>query len=377
MAWVGFALGLVVLFVVATSVLFTLVVPRGIPSRLSVFVGRKVVRRLFVFVADRFERYEVQDRVLALSGPISLLALFVVWLLGFLLAYTLLLWPLNGHSFATAAREAGSSVFTLGFSVDTHSAATLMLDFAAAATGLLVVALEIAYLPTIYAAFNRREALVTLLQSRAGVPAWGPEILARHHLVGLTGNLPLFYREWEYWAADVAESHSNYSVLVSFRSPHPLRSWVLAVLAVLDAAALQLSLNPESAPTDARLCLRMGFVALRDIAAVVGIPFDPDPRPDGPLVLTYEEFLEGVQRLEEVRMPMERSPEEAWPHFRGWRVNYESISFALAHFTNAVPGPWSGPRRRGATIEPLRPLDRTPDDPAGARNTDGRWQPWT
>jgi hypothetical protein len=188
------------------------------------------------------------------------------------------------------------------------------------------------------------------------------------------GNLPAFYREWEYWAADLAESHTTYPVLINFRSPHPLRSWVLAVIAVLDAAALQLALNPDTAPTDARLCLRMGFVALRDIASVLNIPFDPDPRPDAPVQLTYEEFLDGVQRLEEVGYAIERTAEEAWPHFRGWRVNYEAIGYALAEYTVVAPGPWSGPRRRGGAIEPKRPLDRTPDDPAGVRNTPDRWQ---
>jgi hypothetical protein len=62
-------------------------------------------------------------------------------------------------------------------------------DFLAAVTGLLVVALQIAYLPVLYAAFSRREILVTTLQSRAGSPAWGPEILARHQLVNIVDNL--------------------------------------------------------------------------------------------------------------------------------------------------------------------------------------------
>jgi len=367
MAWVGFAFGLVVLAVVATSVLFTLVIPRAIPSRLSVFVGRQVVRRAFLFVADRFDSFERKDAILALSGPMALITLFLVWLSGFLLGYSLLLWPLAHHSLATALRESGSSIFTLGTAASPHNAGATVIDYAAAGTGLLVVALEIAYLPTIYASFNRRETLVTVLQSRAGVPAWGPEILARHQLVGLVGNLPAFYREWEYWAADVAESHANYPVLISFRSPHPLRSWVLAIVSVLDAAALQLSLNPQTAPTDARLCLRMGFVALRDIAAVLKIPFDPDPRPDAPIQLAYEDYLDGVRRLEETGFELERTAEEAWPHFRGWRVNYESIGYAPGHYTSAAPGPWSGPRRRDVEIEPLRPRDRTPDDPEGAR----------
>jgi hypothetical protein len=47
--------------------------------------------------------------------------------------------------------------------------------------GLITVTLQIAYLPHLYAAFNRRENEIALLNSRAGMPSWGPELLARTH----------------------------------------------------------------------------------------------------------------------------------------------------------------------------------------------------
>lgn len=364
---IGFAVGLAMLFGCAMSVLYTLVIPRSVPSRLSVFVGRRLVRGAFLLAARRVESFEAKDRILALAAPTALMTVFVVWLLVLLLAFALLLWPLTGRTFADALRQSGSSVFTLGLAGSPRAAATVV-HFLAAATGLMVVALEIAYLPTIYGAFNRRETLVTLLESRAGTPAWGPEILARHQLVGIVDNLRDFYADWERWAADVDESHTTYAVLSSFRSPHPLRSWVLALLAVLDSAALYQALCPASAPSESRLCLRMGFTCLRDIATAFGMPFDPDPLPTDPLRLSYEEYRQGVARLEEVRFPMERSAEEAWPHFRGWRVNYESIAYALADMTIAAPGPWSGDRRHvPGMIAPVRPPDRRPDDPEGTR----------
>ena len=121
---------------------------------------------------------------------------------------------------------------------------------AAAATGLVIVTLQIAYLPALYAAFNRRETEVALLNARAGVPSWGPELLARTHYalgsgVSTIDTLPDLYAQWERWAADVAESHTTYLPLVRFRSPRPLSSWVTALLAVLDSAALFLALSPE------------------------------------------------------------------------------------------------------------------------------------
>ena len=360
----AFVLGLGTVLATAASLVRALVLPRGLTSNLSVFVGRAVTRGFLLQLAKPFKEYEAKDRILALSAPISLLGVLVTWMGLFLLGYALMLWSVVEASFPAALREAGSSMLTLGFQAS-PTARAAAIDFLAAATGLIVIALEIAYLPVLYGAFNRREMLVTMLQSRAGSPAWGPEILARHQLVNIVDSLPGFYDEWERWAADVAETHSNYPILVWFRSPHPLRSWVVGLLAVLDSAALYEALSPTRAPSEARLCLRMGFTCLRDIAAAVRIPFDPDPFPDDPLELGFEEFKEGIRRLEEVGFPMERSPDDAWPHFKGWRVNYESIAYKLGDRVVAPPGPWSGSRSHlpGVTIVPQRPANRRPEDP--------------
>jgi hypothetical protein len=96
------------------------------------------------------------------------------------------------------------------------------------------------------------------------------------------------------------------------------------------------------------------------------MPFDPDPLPDGPIQLTFAEFEQGIERLRAVNFPMERTPEEAWLHFRGWRVNYESIVYRLAYEIDAPPALWSGPRRRTSTAKPpVRPPNRRPEDPEG------------
>jgi hypothetical protein len=171
-----------------------------------------------------------------------------------------------------------------------------------------------------------------------------------------------FYLQWERWAADVAESHTNYRVLVSFRSPAKYSSWVVALLAVLDSAALWLALSPNRAPTVAcRLALRQGFTTLQAIAEALGLAVNRDPDPDSELLLSYEEYLAGVQRIASTTFVIERSPEEAWPDFRGWRVNYEAVAYAIAYRLDAVPAPWSGPRRTGdAPMAPIRPPNRLP-----------------
>jgi len=352
-----------------SSVVGTIITPGDTPGRLAGHVA-SVFNPSFRVLARFARSYERKDRVLALQAPWFLLGLLATWLALMLCGYSAILWAFTKIPVADAFQEAGSSMTTLGLSV-THSHSAIVVDLLAAGSGLVVVALLIGYLPAIYAAFNRRETLVTLLEARAGAPAWGPEILWRHQRIGILDTVRDFYGKWEEWCADLAESHSTYPVLLWFRSPDPLRSWLTGLLAVLDSAALYLSLSPEAAPSEARLCLRMGFTGLRTIADVISIDYDADPRPDAPIQLTYEEYVRGVKRLGEIGFPMERTAEEAWPDFRGWRVNYEHIALEIAERINAIPGPWAGERKALGirTIPTKRPVDRTPDEPEGTDYT--------
>lgn len=357
-------LGLVFVIGITSSVVRTLVVPRGLHSKLAhaVLFGMLAAFRA---AARLITEYERRDRFLAWAAPLSIPTTLAVWLLGYLLGYALLLYSLSDLTPATALREAGSSLFTLGFASSDRAQLTA-LDLLAAATGPVVMGLLIGYLPTLYGAYNRREVDVTMLDSRAGEPNWGPEILARHASVRTLDALAGFFSQWERWSADVSESHTNYPVLIHTRSPRPYRNWLVGLVAVMDAAALQLALAPSMPQGQARIALRMGFVCLRDLADVEEIAYDPDPDPDGPIELTYDDFLVAVERLRRSGFPMERTPEEAWPHFRGWRVNYESNAYALARDIDAVPAPWTGPRRAGLpTFEPRRPRDRQPGGGVG------------
>jgi len=360
MTWISGVAGGLLLAVTAASVLRTLVVPRGLYSML-VYRLWWVLRRLLRLAALR-GGYGAVDRAQTWLAPLILIGMLATWLGGALAGFGLLLHAVSGLSWASSFREAGSSLLTLGFASGDRLRLSA-LDFVAAATGPVLIALQIAYLPTLYAAYNRRELEVTLLQSRAGEPAWGPEILARQWLVDTETALPELYRAWERLASDIGESHSTYPVLMAFRSPRPYRHWLVGLVAVMDAAAAQLALTPRSAPPEARLVLRAGFTALRDIARVQRFPFDPDPPPDAALRLTYVEFEAAVAMLEAVGFSAERSVADAWPHFHGWRVNYEAIASEMCHRCDAVPALWTGPRAFTSTpIPPRRPADRRPGE---------------
>jgi hypothetical protein len=359
-------LGAVLVLGAAHSVTGTLIVSRPVASRLTRWVDQ-FVDLVFQAVAGRTAGYRRRDQLLAAQPAAILVTQLVAWLGVSFVGFALLLWPFAGRGVASAFTDSGSSMFTLGFS-EPAGAGPSTIVFLAAATGLVIVALQIAYLPTLYAAFNRRETEVALLNARGGVPSWGPELLSRTKYALGSGTstldtMPELYAQWERWAADVAESHTTYLPLVRFRSPDPLSSWVTALLAVLDSAALFLALSPDAAPNvPARLCLRGGFQCFGRVARAMGFDIPQEPDPAAGISLSYREFLDGVAEMREVDFPIERDPAEAWPDFVGWRVNYERAAYAVAAAVDAPPAMWSGPRRHAMTpVPPIRPpLGRPP-----------------
>jgi hypothetical protein len=359
-AWVGFAVGLAVVTATLLSVAGTLVVPRAVNSPLSRAVER-FLDIAFFLATKRVRSFGRRDRILAWQAPMSLLVRLAVWLGMLTVGFALLLLPsLKGH-LGQAFSESGSSLFTLGYAAPATGDSTT-LEYLAAFTGLVVIGLQVGYLPTLYAAFNKRETEVTLLSSRAGVPAWGPEILVRTRWGIQEGDiapvLETLFLSWERWAAEVAESHTTYLTLARFRSPRPLSHWLTSLIAVMDAAALHLALAPSREPKLApRLALRMGFVAIGQIARTMQKAAAlEEPDPDAPISVSYDDFRVAAAMLREVNYPIERPDEEAWPHFRGWRANYDATALLLAKQFDAPPALWTGPRRWPSTpILPVRP----------------------
>ena len=175
---VAAAVGAVLVLSAAFSVVQTVIVPRPTGSMLTRVVT-KVVVGAYRLITHPIRDYKRRDRVAAGQAAIILLGQLAMWLAIFFVGFALLVWPQEA-TITGAFRLVGSAVWAFG-SGDGHGFyETAVLD-AAAMAGLVVVTLQIAYLPTMYAAFNRRETDVALLNSRAGSPSWGPELLARTH----------------------------------------------------------------------------------------------------------------------------------------------------------------------------------------------------
>jgi hypothetical protein len=337
-----FLLGVAIVLITLRSAIRTFVLPRSAPDGLtrSVFRG---MRRIFNFRVRKVQSYEDRDRIMALYAPISLLTLTPVWLILVTIGYTFMFRALGVESWRQAFTISGSFLLTLGFAVN-NDFDKVILGFSEATLGLILVALLIAYLPTMYGAFQKREALVTLLEVRAGSPPSALEMLLRIKRIKSWDRLADLWRTWENWFAEIEESHTSLPAIAFFRSPQSDRSWVTAAGTILDAAALIASSVDVPRDPQAELCIRAGYIALRRICDFFGIPYNPKPKPDDPISIRRDEYDEVCAQLADGGVPMKPDREQAWRDFVGWRVNYDTVLLSLAALTMAPYAPWSSDR---------------------------------
>ena len=95
-----------------------------------------------------------------------------------LAGYAAIYWSLGVGDWFADIRYSGSSLLTLGFATSEHSLVNIF-SFSEAFLGLAAGWLLMAYLPTMYAAFSRREQAVSMLEVRAGNPPSALEMLLR------------------------------------------------------------------------------------------------------------------------------------------------------------------------------------------------------
>lgn len=336
-----FVLGATVVWLTLRSAIRTYLLPRAAPDPIArlAFVA---LRRVFTLVMLPLKTYRERDRVLAYYSPLGMLMLLAVWLTLVLLGYTCMFWAIGVESGLRALALSGSSLFTLGYEpVDTLP--QKILTFTEAFVGPVLIALLIGYMPTIYGAFSKREALVNLLEVRAGSPPSAVGMITRYHRLNRLASIGEMWLAWETWFSELEETHTSLAMLSFFRSPVPEHHWVSAAGAVLDAAALVLSTVDLPFDVQSALCVRGGYIALRRIADYFQIPYNPDPRPDDAISLTRPQFDHAYDLLALEGVPLLADRDQAWRDFAGWRVNYDAVLLALARLTMATPAPWSSP----------------------------------
>ena len=340
---VVFIAGLLVVILTLSSALSTFVLPRAARSQLNRIVFG-LLRRLFDFILHFAKTYRRRDTVMAYYAPIGLMLLVPTWYILITIGYAAMYWALGMGSLSPVLRSSGSTVLTLGFESHTTFIVTL-LEFTEAMLGLILVALLIAYLPTLYSAFSRREQVVNMLEVRAGSPPSALEMLLRFHRNQGLEKLADYWQVWEAWFADVEESHTTLPALIFFRSPRAENSWVTAAGAVLDAASITLSAIDIPYEISAALSIRAGFLAFRRIAEYFDIPNPTNPHfPEVPICVDRAEFEEVLEKLSAAGVPLRADRDKAWTDFAGWRVNYDRALILLCGLVMAPYAVWSSDR---------------------------------
>lgn len=305
-------------------------------------------------LGSRIRDRPARERFLGVFGPLSLVALLVVWATVLILAFGLIHWrlgikpdgtgglPPGWTGFWEALYFSGTTFFTLGIGdVKPETVAARTAEVLESGIGFAFLALVIGYLPVVYAAFSRRETLIVRLDVRAGSPPSAAELLRQHGNRDDTGPLDDFLRECEAWTAELLEAHLSYPMLCVYRSQHLHQSWLAALTTILDTSAL-LIVGLDGIPSrQAPMTFAMARRAMTDITHIFRFPESVPPPPDR---LPPEEFDRLQKALAATGVPLraDRPGEEddAAHHLGRLRATYEPSAHALASFTLMDLPPW-------------------------------------
>jgi hypothetical protein len=231
-----------------------------------------------------------REGMLGIFGPLSMLGLFASWAIGLVLGFAILQWSIGaslrgdgGSEVAGTARLAtcvyfsGTTLFTLGLGdISPVGRWPRALSVIEAGLGFGFLAVIISYLPVLYQAFSRREAVISLMDTRAGSPPGGAESIVRLAEAGRLDNTDGMLREWEQWCAELLESHISFPVLAYYRSQHANQSWLAALATILDACALLLSVvepaRRQGQSYQAELTFAMARHAAVDVCLILSVP---------------------------------------------------------------------------------------------------------
>jgi hypothetical protein len=180
-------------------------------------VGVADVRVLFRLRGSRARSFEAPTATWPCTGRSACSP--ATWLVLTGTGHMLLYWSLGERPLRRALLLSGSSIYPLGFEVPPNLPTTV-LAFSEAGSGLVLLAVLISCLPSMYQSFQRREAAVAALDVPADTPPTAAALLIRSSIIGGWDRLEELWREWESWFVDVTETHTSLLALVFFRSPH-------------------------------------------------------------------------------------------------------------------------------------------------------------
>ncbi|HEY6946571.1 MAG TPA: potassium channel family protein [Candidatus Acidoferrum sp.] len=341
----AFAAGVAIFVIVIWDAFEAIILPRRVTRKFRlVRVFYKFTWNSWKLATGLIPSRKKRETLLSFFGPFSLLALVGVWAVGLVLAFGLMQYGTGSAvnitggqpGFAMDVYLSGTTFFTLGLGdVVPRTSLARVLVVTEAGFGFGFLAAVIGYLPFIYGSFSKREVNISLLDARAGTPPTAGELLRRHAYPGGNEALRLLFKDWEFWAAELMESHLSYPVLAFFRSQHDNQSWIGALTAILDSCALVKVAIPDSCRRQAELTFAMARHAAVDLSQVFKMP--PRALPNNRLP------TEDVKRIGDVFVQHGMKAldlEEMEERLAELRNMYEPYLYALAEYLSLSLPPW-------------------------------------
>ena len=342
-------------FLIAMGTLYSATKQTVLPGRKKVLLSRTVFRtsfRLFRLVIVRIPSEQLRGTLSALNAPMSVMLLPLTWVILLMIGFTMMFWGVSEPSLGTALSLSGAAITTEGFLAPQGGAQTTVYIMGGV-IGLGIVGLLITFLPTVYSIYSQREEVVTRVAFRFGSPPSGVKVLAQAYRLGLAQELDQFWRTWEDWFTDLAETHISNSEVIFYRSSQPGTSWITTAGAILDASALYSSTVDRGDVPWLNLCFQVGSRTLSDIATDVGIPPGSALAPGVSMHVTRAEYDAACEQLSSAGVRLKADREESWRAFVSMRSQYDSALIALAKLVYAPEAPWSSDRKLGLTARDL------------------------
>jgi Ion channel len=347
----AFAAGVAIFLIVLWDAFEAIILPRRVTRKFR--LARLFYRstwKTWKFLMYLIPTRKTREALLGFYGPLSLLVLVGVWAVGLVLGFGLMQYGAGSAVVVTGSHAgfqtdlylSGTTFFTLGLGdVIPRSGLARALVVTEAGFGFGFLAAVIGYLPFIYGSFSKREVNISLLDSRAGTPPTAGELLRRHTYANGLEALRLLLKEWEFWCAELMESHLSYPVLAYFRSQHDNQSWIASLTAILDTCAIVMVGIEGACEKQAELTFAIARHAVVDLSQVFGTA--PNPLPHDRL--PSQELLRIRDTLAQHGMKL-RDGEEADARLVEFRKMYEPYIYALANYLNQTLPPWI-PQKKG------------------------------
>ncbi|HEX4108716.1 MAG TPA: potassium channel family protein [Solirubrobacteraceae bacterium] len=346
-------LGLLLALTMLSELFVVMLVPRRVKR------DPRIARQLYDLAWPYWRRLGLRlggrsgDTLLGLFGPLGLIGMLVVWTSGLMVGYAAMQWGAGSHLGAGHVVGFGDDLYFTAGSFVTVGAAGLSpttsleraLSILTTTSGFAVLTIVIAYLPSLFSAFSRRETNVSRLDPRAGTPPSAIRLLVRSTKGGDWETLVDYLGDWEGWAADLMETHLSYPVLAYYRSQHVGQNWLAALTTVMDSCALVVAAAPERQADHASFTFALGRHAMADLAYT----FRAAPRAPLEPRLSEDDFTELMRALDENGVPLRGQVAEVQHRLASMQALYEPYALALAD-------------RLALPVAPWRARDDTPDN---------------